>query len=645
MVALVRSRSGMTSGLLAALLALGAGARPARAGKRIDAAVAALSAQTGTAVVFTRDGLPDGAWFDVMRPLSAAQQREGLAILQQQAAMYPAGWLGDLGLAGLGVFAGLADTRDDGYRTYDEDLGGYPYYGVWNGADGIAMAFYTPGQLPLTFHHEVFHHVDEASGSSADDDARFAKAIAGTARYPALAVSAADLAALKARSDGAVLRGAVSDYAAKAAGEDQAETARYLMSNLPDALVQMATQPTLAGSQRLLHVVAQLEAADGPNVDGPDAAWLIDVALGRDAAAARAARTEAAARAYVVESLLASARAALAPSGAFVVRGAPVGTTGNPVLRRDILAIAATGRRLTSDELGLTADERRVAGAALLALAAEYRAFIAARWSISATTDATFAWVGADLARVTGAAPVAIVPAPTPTPTPAPAPTAAATPARTNPYLAKVDAEISDRTIRAAIRAVQAAAVRLGNGCSGVNLDPRGLVLTAGHCVDALGKRVNVAFPDGASSPGETIAFDDAHDLALIELDDDDDGGWPWARLAAAAPAVGTMVVAIGQPGTRTPDGEPTGYQPWHVSVGEIRGFRDGARTGEQGLGRTKHDAWTYWGHSGSPLFDQTGKIVALHNSWDSRTAMRHAVTWEAIGQFLDDADHAVAGR
>jgi len=30
--------------------------------------------------------------------------------------------------------------------------------------------------------------------------------------------------------------------------------------------------------------------------------------------------------------------------------------------------------------------------------------------------------------------------------------------------------------------------------------------------------------------------------------------------------------------------------------------------------------------------------VVALHNSWDSTTAMRHAVTWEAIVRFLDGA-------
>jgi Trypsin-like peptidase domain len=57
---------------------------------------------------------------------------------------------------------------------------------------------------------------------------------------------------------------------------------------------------------------------------------------------------------------------------------------------------------------------------------------------------------------------------------------------------------------------------------------------------------------------------------------------------------------------------------------------------GDQSLGRLSHDAWTYWGHSGSPLLDENGQIVAMHNSWDSNTSMRHAVPYEAIAHFLD---------
>ena len=52
------------------------------------------------------------------------------------------------------------------------------------------------------------------------------------------------------------------------------------MAHLPDALIQVATRPELAGSQRLLHVIDQYAHS---SAEGPDVAWLVDVALGRAA--------------------------------------------------------------------------------------------------------------------------------------------------------------------------------------------------------------------------------------------------------------------------------------------------------------------------------------------------------------------------
>ncbi|TNF35872.1 MAG: serine protease, partial [Deltaproteobacteria bacterium] len=228
---------------------------------------------------------------------------------------------------------------------------------------------------------------------------------------------------------------------------------------------------------------------------------------------------------------------------------------------------------------------------------------------------------------------------------PAPAePAPAARPRRVtadNPYLHKVDEAIRDARVRAAIRAVQPAAVKLGGG-SGVNLAPEGLILTNAHVAKRVGARYAVLFPDGRSFSGHTIAVDDTLDLALLSLADAAD--LPIAPVAKRAPRVGDFVAAIGQPGTSTPDGAPTGYERWHVSTGEIRGFLDDP-LGDQSLGRTKHDAWTYWGHSGSPLFNRSGAIVALHNSWDSTTAMRHAVTWQAVVHFLEEHDAHYVSR
>lgn len=206
-----------------------------------------------------------------------------------------------------------------------------------------------------------------------------------------------------------------------------------------------------------------------------------------------------------------------------------------------------------------------------------------------------------------------------------------ATRASANPYLKNVDEEVMNPTVRAAIRRVQPACVRLGIG-SGVNLSGQGRILTAAHVAERRGELLTATFPDGRSFTAECIAIDDRLDLALCRIVGGAD--LPWATLAREAPRAGTPVVCIGQPGSKTPEGEPTGYGAFHVSTGKIRGFLDD-RLGDQTLGGAKHDAWTYWGHSGSPLFNQRGEIVAMHNSWDSTTAMRHAVTYEAIRDFL----------
>merc|ERR1719482_925745 len=38
-----------------------------------------------------------------------------------------------------------------------------------------------------------------------------------------------------------------------------------------------------------------------------------------------------------------------------------------------------------------------------------------------------------------------------------------------------------------------------------------------------------------------------------------------------------------------------------------------------------QHTCWTYWGHSGAPLFDEAGGVCGLHASWDRHVGMRHA--------------------
>jgi hypothetical protein len=255
--------------------------------RRLARLVQEFEEYSGTRLVFDRRRLPPGQYHDKMPPLPRGRRAPAAAICLREARKYPPGYLGRAGLEAIGVFAACVGKRGDGYRPYNAALGGYRYYGIWNQANACAAAYYTDHQLALTFHHEVFHHIDAAAERAAggdpdrDGDRRYREALAGGAPYPTPAIRPTDLAAVKQVSQGDVLEGAVGEYAERAIGEDHAETARYLMTTLADALVQVVERPDLPGSQRILYCLQRYGGAveDAPGID-----WFVDVALGRTAA-------------------------------------------------------------------------------------------------------------------------------------------------------------------------------------------------------------------------------------------------------------------------------------------------------------------------------------------------------------------------
>ncbi len=650
-----------------------------------------------------REDLPPGRYHDLMIPLGAERRAKAAAISVREIKKYPPRYLEKIGLKAFGVFEACVSRTGDGFRPFDRELGGYRYYGIWNGENGVAGAYYSDSQLPLTLHHEVFHHIDgtHAGRTSytqnfASDDARFTAAVSGDRPYAALQISAADRELLRRAARGNVLRGAVSDYAAKAAGEDQAETARHFMTNLADSLLQAAEQPELAGSQRILHILTQYSAA----LEGEATpAWFLDLALNRPHQTPAAEPAEPPTPAALLVGLAKyceavpvrenfnaaqqTAREALEafaaldaqsakdaggenftllaarttgclmqhriqPGGEgaqFVIWGGEDADGVNWTLRADLATFAADSARLA--KLSANTDDQRQALTRtqlgnLRRLAAYFvwidrqwrvtggtrEAFVTAKNGMIASLPAEQAELAAELAKLDFSDLALRLPADG-----APKLLPITRAARTNAYLPKVDAEISDAARRAALRGVQPACVRVG-GASGVCLSADGYILTAAHVPDRLGQKQVCTFPDGSEYTGSCVAINSHLDLAIVKIEA---SGLPFAPLAAAAPAVGDWVCCIGQPGRYTPGGEATGYQPFHVSSGKIRGFLENP-LGSQALGRAKHDAWTYWGHSGSPLFNSAGEIVAMHNSWDSNTAMRHAVPYEAIVHFLKEA-------
>lgn len=255
----------------------------------LQEAIDQFETYTGAKLVFQRENLPQGKYHDMLPPLNDSQKLRAAEICLDEAKLYPQGYFGAVGLKAIGVFAACLSKKGDGFREYDRQLKGYRYFGVYNGQDALAAAFYSEGQLALTFHHEFFHHVDSTKDGVtekwllASDDALFQAAVSGLRPYPALNVSSEDLDALENACIGMILKDSVSAYAAKNPREDQAETARHMMSNLPNAIVQAVQRPGLAGSQRILHILREYEQAapDGPGVD-----WFVDAALGRTQLAA-----------------------------------------------------------------------------------------------------------------------------------------------------------------------------------------------------------------------------------------------------------------------------------------------------------------------------------------------------------------------
>jgi hypothetical protein len=123
-------------------------------------------------------------------------------------------------------------------------------------------------------------------------------------------------------------------------------------------------------------------------------------------------------------------------------------------------------------------------------------------------------------------------------------------------------------------------------------------------------------------------------------------------RVARRDPGPGGVpVVAVGNPfdwDLEAPAGAaPTknGYTPFWVSLGRTEGLASRAYSKKRSLGRLKHSAWTYWGHSGCALVSDEGELVGVHNSWCAENdAQRHGVALEDVRAFLEEARGAVKG-
>ncbi|HEX8006118.1 MAG TPA: S1C family serine protease [Trebonia sp.] len=141
---------------------------------------------------------------------------------------------------------------------------------------------------------------------------------------------------------------------------------------------------------------------------------------------------------------------------------------------------------------------------------------------------------------------------------------------------------------------------RWGAG-SGIVLG-EGRVLTNAHNIR--GSKVMVTFADGRTAEGNVAGHDYDGDLAVIEADTGQVAALPWAT---AAPAIGTPVFALANPGGRG----------LRVTFGFVSGI-DRTFRGPRGLritGSLEHTAPLLPGSSGGPVLTAAGQLLGINTN------------------------------
>ena len=134
---------------------------------------------------------------------------------------------------------------------------------------------------------------------------------------------------------------------------------------------------------------------------------------------------------------------------------------------------------------------------------------------------------------------------------------------------------------------------------SAVVISADGLVLSAAHVGGTPNRDVTFTFPDGRTAKGKTLGTDHDMDAGLMRITDA--GPWPFAPVGDLTDArLGDWVVALGHPG---------GFDPQRPVVARLgRIIMKTAKT-------MQTDCTLLSGDSGGPLFDISGRVIAIHSS------------------------------
>ena len=192
-----------------------------------------------------------------------------------------------------------------------------------------------------------------------------------------------------------------------------------------------------------------------------------------------------------------------------------------------------------------------------------------------------------------------------------------------------------------------------------VCINEKGYILTCSHAVppfeDDKNKECLYIFPNGEIVKTLTLEKDNQLDLALlkitevyqnekfIKIEKIPEKKFIYSKIKPTLnkknEKIGENVFCIGNPcfAMYDDDGklEKHNYKPFWISFGKIKGYlKDGVYC-KNDLGPLIHDCWTYWGHSGAPIFNCNGEIVGMHNSWNEKNADRHGNSLLGIDKFI----------
>jgi S1-C subfamily serine protease len=157
------------------------------------------------------------------------------------------------------------------------------------------------------------------------------------------------------------------------------------------------------------------------------------------------------------------------------------------------------------------------------------------------------------------------------------------------------------RVAAAATACTVSVQIGAAQGC-GVIVTESGFVLTAAHVAMRPKQRAKVTLSDGRIVNATTLGMNRNVDAGLIKIDAGQNGGnpWPHASLGSSRDLVaGMWCVATGHPGGYS-------HQRGTVTrVGRILSVRPGAIVTDCAL---------IGGDSGGPLFDISGRLIAVHS-------------------------------